>query len=162
MVYAEIVKRNLVELPDTGTFFAPLLSLQIMIKRFFAGLFSLVLSAVLLVGCGANTPGLTGNYQQDTLALINSLRTAIELPEDAVDKKTAQADARTKINDFISLYRRNESVAGLNSFMTMSTALNGLAGHYSSYPNRPIPKKLKTRLEQEFNQVESALNREAA
>jgi photosystem II Psb27 protein len=46
--------------------------------------------------------------------------------------------------------------------MTMTTALNGLAGHYSSYPNRPIPDKLKTRLEQEFKMVEGALSRESA
>ncbi|MEM1309725.1 MAG: photosystem II protein Psb27, partial [Cyanobacteria bacterium P01_H01_bin.153] len=38
---------------------------------------------------------------------------------------------------------------------------NGLAGHYSSYPNRPVPEKLKQRLEQEFKQVEAALKRGA-
>jgi photosystem II Psb27 protein len=36
-----------------------------------------------------------------------------------------------------------------------------LAGHYSSYPNRPIPEKLKKRLEQEFKMVEGSLNRES-
>jgi len=41
----------------------------------------------------------------------------------------------------------------------MRTALNSLAGHYSSYPNRPVPEKLKQRLEQEFKQVEVALKR---
>ncbi len=41
----------------------------------------------------------------------------------------------------------------------MRTALNSLAGHYSSYPNRPVPDKLKKRLEQEFKQVELALRR---
>ena len=53
------------------------------------------------------------------------------------------------------------SVSGLSSFTTMRTALNSLAGHYSSYPNRPVPQKLKTRLEQELQQVESALKRGA-
>jgi len=43
----------------------------------------------------------------------------------------------------------------------MRTALNSLAGHYSSYPNRPVPEKLKQRLEQEFKQVEVALKRGA-
>ncbi|PLZ41796.1 photosystem II protein Psb27, partial [Fischerella thermalis WC542] len=41
------------------------------------------------------------------------------------------------------------------------TALNSLAGHYSSYPNRPVPKKLKDRLEMEFKQVEMSLQRGA-
>ncbi|HEY9826432.1 MAG TPA: photosystem II protein Psb27 [Stenomitos sp.] len=124
----------------------------------------MALSATLfLTGCSSATPtGLSGNYRQDTLALIGSLRTAIELPEGTPEKSAAQADARAKINDFVSQYRRKSSISGLSSFMTMTTALNGLAGHYSSYPNRPIPDKLKTRLEQEFKLVEGALSREAA
>lgn len=76
-------------------------------------------------------------------------------------KKAAQADARKKLNDFFALYRRDNSLRSLSSFMTMQTALNSLAGHYSSYPNRPLPEKLKARLEQEFKQVELALEREA-
>ncbi len=130
-------------------------------KRYLSRLFALVLVAVIgLVGCSSNsTTGLSGDYRQDTFALLQSLRTAIELPEDAPEKAEAQAEAREKINDFASRYRRDSSVATLSSFTTMRTALNSLAGHYSSYPNRPLPKKLKTRLEQEFQQVENALKR---
>jgi photosystem II Psb27 protein len=132
-------------------------------KRLFALLLSLALSATLLLtGCSSSPTGLTGNYKQDTLSLISSLRTAIALPDDSPDKTSAQADARAKINDFVSQYRRRSTISGLSSFMTMTTALNGLAGHYSSYPNRPIPDKLKTRLEQEFKMVEGALSRESA
>jgi photosystem II Psb27 protein len=131
-------------------------------KRYLSRLFALVLVAVIgLMGCSSNssTTGLTGDYRQDTFALLQSLRTAIELPEDAPEKAEAQGEAREKINDFASRYRRDSSVATLSSFTTMRTALNSLAGHYSSYPNRPLPKKLKTRLEQEFQQVENALRR---
>ncbi|NES80867.1 MAG: photosystem II protein Psb27, partial [Moorea sp. SIO2B7] len=53
------------------------------------------------------------------------------------------------------------SVSTLNSFTTMRTAVNSLAGYYSSYPNRPLPKKVKDRLEQEFSQVERSLKRGA-
>ncbi len=131
-------------------------------KRYLSRLLALVLVAVIgLMGCSSNssTTGLTGDYRQDTFALLQSLRTAIELPEDAPEKAEAQAQSREKINDFASRYRRDSSVATLSSFTTMRTALNSLAGHYSSYPNRPLPKKLKTRLEQEFQQVENALKR---
>ncbi len=132
-------------------------------KRLFSRLLSLVLvAAVFLAGCSSTPASLSGNYRQDTLLLIDSLRTAIELPEGAPEKSSAQSDARTKINDFISRYRRDNSYAGLSSFSTMTTALNGLAGHYASYPNRPIPDKLKNRLEQQFTQVEALLNRESA
>jgi photosystem II Psb27 protein len=93
--------------------------------------------------------------------LVNSLRTAIELPNDDPSKAEAQADAKMLINDFASRYRRDPKVENLSSFTTMRTALNAIAGHYSSYPNRPLPDKLKTRVEQELKQVEAALRRGA-
>lgn len=130
-------------------------------KRLFARLLAVLLVALIgLTSCSAGTSGrLTGDYKQDTLALIDSLRTAIELPNDSPDKLAAQADAKTFINDFAARYRRDNSVAGLTSFTTMRTALNAIAGHYSSYPNRPIPQKLQERIENEFGRVEAALRR---
>lgn len=131
-------------------------------KRFLARLVALVLVAVIgLTGCSnAGVSGqLTGDYRQDTLTVIDGLRTAINLPKDSPDKTEAEAEARNLINDFASFYRRDNAIAGLSSFTTLRTALNALAGHYSSYPNRPVPEKLKLRLEQEFQQVESALKR---
>lgn len=131
-------------------------------KRILSRLFALVLVAVIgLTGCSGATGGLSGDYRQDTLTLINSLRTAIELPVEDAGKPAAEAEAKALINDFASRYRRNGNVTKLSSFTTMRTALNALAGHYSSYPNRPVPEKLKVRLRQEFKQVESALNRGA-
>lgn len=130
-------------------------------KRLFSRLLALILVATIgLAGC-SNASGLTGDYRQDTLSLISSLRTALELPIDSPDRRTAQAEARQKINDFAARYRREDGVAKLNSYTTIRTALNSLAGHYSSYPNRPVPEKLKQRLEMEFKQVEAALNRGA-
>jgi photosystem II Psb27 protein len=131
-------------------------------KRFFAFFLSLALvSTLFLTSCSASPTGVSGNYRQDTLAMIDSLRTAIELPEGTPEKSAAQSEARSKINNFISQYRRSSKVSGLSSFMTMTTALNGIAGHYASYPNRPIPEKLKKRLDQEFKMVEGALDRES-
>ncbi len=131
-------------------------------KRFLSRFFALALVLVVgLMGCTSSPAGLSGDYRQDTLALINSLRNAIELPEGAPDKAMAQAEARQLINDFSARYRRDSSVAKLSSYTTMRTALNSLAGHYSSYANRPVPEKLKNRLEMELNQVEAALRRGA-
>ena len=128
-------------------------------KRYLSRLLALVLVVTIgLIGCSGST-SITGDYRQDTLALVNTLRTAIELPDDSPDKAAAQAEARTRINDFAARYRRDNSLTTLRSLTTMRTALNNLAGHYSSYPNRPVPEKLKERLEQEFKQVEAALNR---
>ena len=129
-------------------------------KHYVSRLLALVLVVVIgLIGCSNLPSTLSGNYGQDTLALVNSLRTAIALPDDSPDKAAAQADSRQKINDFAAAYRRDDSLTKLTSFTTMRTALNSLAGHYSSYPNRPLPEKLKKRLESEFQQVEAALKR---
>lgn len=133
-------------------------------KKFLSRFVALALALVLsigVMGCSSAPAGLSGNYSQDTLALIDTLRSAIDLPNDAPNKAAAQAEARELINNFASRYQRDSSVTKLSSFTTMRTALNSLAGHYSSYPNRPVPQKLKTRLEQEFSQVESALRRGA-
>lgn len=133
-------------------------------RQFITRFFALILVAVVgLTGCSsAGVSGqMTGDYQQDTLTVIDNLRTAINMEQDDPDHNAAEVDARNIINDYFSFYRRDNAIDGLSSFATLRTALNGLAGHYSSYPNRPIPAKLKNRLEQEFKQVEAALKRGA-
>lgn len=128
-------------------------------KRYWSRLLALVL--VLVIGCvSCSSPdSLTGDYRQDTLNVVSILKNALEVTPDSPDKAAIQSEARRKINDFSARYQRNSSVSGLNSFTTMRTALNSLAGHYSSYPNRPIPQKLKDRLTLEFQRVEAALKR---
>ncbi len=134
-----------------------------LMKRYLSHMLSLLLVVCMaLMGCSSaptGSLGMTGDYRQDTLAVVNSLRNAISLPDDSPEKGSTQSEARQLINDFSARYRRESSLSKLSSYTTMRTALNSLAGHYSSYPNRPIPQKLKTRLEQEFKQVELALDR---
>ncbi|NET47753.1 MAG: photosystem II protein Psb27 [Merismopedia sp. SIO2A8] len=132
-------------------------------RRVFSSLLALVLVlSIGLTGCSSPTPsGLSGNYNEDTVAVIESLRTALGAANGTPEQAEAQAQARQTINDFAGLYRREPSLQDKASFRTMQTALNALAGHYSSYGNRPVPKKLQDRLEQEFKQVEAALRRGA-
>lgn len=134
-------------------------------KRYLSSWLALVLVVCIgLMGCSSapeGTLGMTGNYRQDTLTLIDSLRSALQLPDDSPDKGSAQAQARQQINEFAARYRRDGSLTKLPSYTTIRTALNSLAGHYSSYPNRPVPQKMKDRLEQEFKQVEQAIERGA-
>ena len=121
---------------------------------------ALVLEAVVtLTGCGNSSSGLSGNYSEDTLAVIETLTTALDLPNDAENKQEIKSLAKEQINDYISRYRRNGESGGLRSFTTMQTALNSLAGYYTSYGNRPLPEKLKKRLKQEFKQAEVAIKR---
>jgi photosystem II Psb27 protein len=129
-------------------------------KKYLSRLLALVLVvSISLMGCGSNPSGLSGNYREDTVAILGNLRTAIELPNDAANKKDAVSLARKQISDYASRYRRNSQTAGLRSFTTMQTALNAIAGYYSSYGNRPLPEKLIKRLDQEFQQVEISLKR---
>lgn len=129
-------------------------------KRLLSRLLALVMVvAIGLVGCTNAPGGLSGNYRDDTLTVINTLKTAMTLPADAPNKAAIQGEARKLINDFAARYRRDTSLAKLSSFTTMRTALNSLAGHYSSYPNRPVPQKMVDRLNVEFSQVEASLKR---
>lgn len=131
-------------------------------KRYWSRLLALVLVVTIgLMGCSGSRDSLTGDYPQDTLAVVNIMKQALEVTEDSPNKAAIEAEARQKINDFSARYQRVKSVSGLSSFTTMRTALNSLAGHYSSYPNRPVPQKLKNRLEEELQRVESAVRRGA-
>jgi photosystem II Psb27 protein len=130
---------------------------------FFKNVISRLLALVLVVaiglmGCSSGT-GLTGNYSQDTLKVIETLSTALDLPSDAENLSEVRSSVRAEINDYISRYRRDASSGKLRSFTTMQTALNSLAGYYTSYGTRPVPEKLKKRLKQEFKQASVAVER---
>ncbi len=135
-----------------------------MFKQSFARLFALILAVVVsfmgLTACGGTTSsGITGNYIEDTLLVVDNLTTAIDLPADAPNRSEIQDAARLQMNEYMSRYRRNSKVSGLRSFTTMQTALNSLAGYYSSFGSRPLPEKLKERLAQEFNKVSLSVKR---
>jgi photosystem II Psb27 protein len=133
-------------------------------KRYLVRLMAIALAVVISLTTQvspsfAASSAMTGTYADDTLMVVEALRTAVDLADDAPDKAASQATARNLINDFAARYRRDSKVSGLPSFTTMQTALNALAGHYSSYPNRPIPEKLKARLNKEFKRVELSIKR---
>ncbi|MEM7553262.1 MAG: photosystem II protein Psb27 [Cyanobacteria bacterium P01_A01_bin.84] len=130
-------------------------------KRYLSRLFALALVLLISVtGCNsANTGSITGDYRQDTLNIVSSLRDVLQVANDDPNKSSIETQARQQMKDFAARYQRDKKVSGLSSFTTVRTALNSLAGHYSSYPNRPVPEKLKNRLEQEFKRVEAALMR---
>ena len=122
---------------------------------------ALLMTASLLLGltaCSGTPNGLSGSYVDDTVAVVNTLLATIS-PEEGSTSNQQQDQARALINDYIALYRPNNSVNGLASFTTMQTALNSLAGHYASYNNRPIPDTLRARLEKELHKAERSVVR---
>jgi len=132
-------------------------------KRYWSRLLAFVLVLYVSLGSSsaaiASSSSLTGNYREDTLSVISNLREALQLAADSPEKIAFQNQTKQLMNDFSSRYRRDGALAKLPSFTTMRTALNSLAGHYSSYPNRPVPQKMKDRLGQEFKQIETSLER---
>lgn len=129
------------------------------LKSYLSRLLALVLAVTIsLMGC-SSASGLTGNYSQDTLKVIETITQVIDLPTDAPNQKELQTTARQEINDYISRYRRNSNSGGLRSFTTMQTALNSLAGYYTAYGARPLPEKLKQRLQLELKQAKVAVER---
>lgn len=129
------------------------------LKKYLSRLLALVLAVSIgLMGC-SSASGLSGNYGQDTLQVIETLTKALDLPKNAPDKTEVQSLAKSQINDYIARYRKDKSSGGLRSFTTMQTALNSLAGYYTAYGTRPVPEKLKNRLLQEFKQVQFSLQK---
>jgi photosystem II Psb27 protein len=116
---------------------------------------------LLLSGCsGANT-AMTGNYVEDTVAVANSLLSTISLAASDPGRSEAETEARSLIKDYMARYRPRQSVNGLASFTTMQTALNSLAGHYTNYPNRPVPDALRERVGKELKKAEANVVRGA-
>ncbi len=102
--------------------------------------------------------GLTGNYPEDTKAVVNSLRYAVGLDPKDPNKTAAQTDARYKINAFASRYRRDQDKLGLVSFTTLRTALNALASYYNGTTKRSVPPKIRDRVLLELDRTELALD----
>ena len=123
---------------------------------------ALLAMVVTLTGCsGADAHGLTGNYVNDTMVVITELRHAVAVDVEDPDYRKVERESRDLMNDYISRYRRNPRVKALGSFTTMQTAVNGLAGHYANFENRPIPETLRNRLEKEWKTAELSVVRGA-
>jgi len=103
---------------------------------------------------------LVKDYPKDATSMLNNMRIANELTRGTAGMEQTVSNTRKQMNDFVSFYRRQPKITGKPSFSTLYTATNTLAGHYASYGNKyPVPEKRRTRLEQQFKEVERALAR---
>ena len=115
---------------------------------------------LLLTACSGEADAqLSGDYVEDTVSVAQNLLAVIDLPQDDPDHLQAETDAKDLINNYISRYRPQPRFNGLSSFTTMQTALNSLAGHYTTYSNRPLPEQLHDRLVKELSKAEKAVAR---
>ena len=104
---------------------------------------------------------MSGDYTQDTVSVVKALKGAIETPKDASNKDEVREESLSLITDYISRYRNRGLVNKTQSFTTMQTALNAMAGHYKNFASRPLPEKLKERLNKELSLAEKMVLRES-
>ena len=104
---------------------------------------------------------MSGDYAKDTISVVKALKGAIETPKDASNKDEVREDSLSLITDYISRYRNRGLVNKTQSFTTMQTALNAMAGHYKNFASRPLPEKLKERLNKELSLAEKMVLRES-
>ena len=142
-----------------------------MISKFY-GLFKLLVKRVLIISLAcylllipfsdtalaANTSK-TGDYSKDTVSVIRDLKDVIAITENEEENAISDKEAVFLITDYISRYRNRPQINGSLSFTTMQTALNALAGHYKTFPNRPVPEKLRDRLNDELSKAEVLLEK---
>ena len=104
---------------------------------------------------------MTGDYTKDTVSVVQTLKGVIDTPKDAPNKEEVREEALSVITDYISRYRNRGMVNTTQSFTTMQTALNAMAGHYKNFATRPLPDNLKERLNKELSIAEKMALRES-
>ena len=109
----------------------------------------------------AASSSMSGDYVKDTITVVKTLKGAIETPKDASNKDEVREESLSLITDYISRYRNRGLVNKTQSFTTMQTALNAMAGHYKNFASRPLPEKLKERLNKELSLAEKMVLRES-
>ena len=102
----------------------------------------------------AGRTSMSGDYVKDTINVVNTLKQEVILAETDQEQTMSDEEKVFLVTDYISRYRNRSQINKTVSFTTMQTALNGLAGHYKTFPNRPVPNSLKNRLDQELSKAE--------
>jgi len=144
-----------------------------MIKKMFHSLSTILHKALIftlsLMACitflgnptFAAKSNMTGDYTKDTVSVVKTLKDIIETPKDSPKKDEVREEALSVITDYISRYRNRGMVNTTQSFTTMQTALNAMAGHYKNFATRPLPDNLKERLNKELSIAEKMVLRES-
>ncbi|WP_320667298.1 photosystem II protein Psb27 [Prochlorococcus sp. MIT 1307] len=104
---------------------------------------------------------MSGDYISDTVSVAHSLQETIAIPKDEERKPEAEIEAVQLITAYISRYRNRSQVNQSMSYTTMQTALNAMAGHYKTFPNRVLPDQLKERLNNELEKAAQLATKES-
>ena len=104
--------------------------------------------------------GLTFKYEEDAVKVREHMLIATAMAKGSENMEDFGKNMKKEMIDFVSYYRRFPKVAGKPSFSTLYTAINVVAGHYTSYGFKyPLPEKRRKRLYQEYAEIERSLKR---
>merc|ERR1712087_789566 len=102
----------------------------------------------------------TYKYKEDASKVREHMVIATGIGKGAPRMEDFGKEMKREMIDFVSYYRRFPDIAGKPSFSTLYTAINVLAGHYTSYGYKyPLPEKRRKRLYQEYAEIEKSLRR---
>eukprot|EP00892_Ulva_mutabilis_P000890 jgi/Ulvmu1/10801/UM069_0037.1 len=97
-------------------------------------------------------------YEDRTSKLLSDIRTTVALTGEE-EKEAAVKTLKKEMNDWTAKYR-NSGEGGRPSFSNMYSAINALAGHWTSFgSDAPVPKKRMARISKELDDVEKYLGR---
>lgn len=116
---------------------------------------TVALSLMLLLPTVQAAP-LTGDYVEDGLHVIQTLRTAIIETDSAAAKEQSEDEASAAIRAFSSRYHGAKYTKRL-SFTTLRTVFNTMASKYQSSFKRPFKPDQMERLQSQLNLAEAAL-----
>mmetsp|Transcript_92438 Transcript_92438/g.264086 ORF Transcript_92438/g.264086 Transcript_92438/m.264086 type:complete len:208 (-) Transcript_92438:198-821(-) len=105
--------------------------------------------------------GISGkDYYADAAKVTKHMQYATQMDKGTANMDTINKNMKKEMVDFVSFYRRFSNVAGKQSFSTLYTAINVLAGHYTSYGTKfPVPEKRRKRLYQEYSEIEKNIKK---
>tara|TARA_Y100000589_G_scaffold326713_1_gene367025 strand:+ start:1864 stop:2301 length:438 start_codon:yes stop_codon:yes gene_type:complete len=133
-----------------------------LLNKAFSIVLSLIICFAIVISPSYAAPSvMSGDYTKDTITVVKTLKGAIETSKDDPNKDEVREESLSIITDYISRYRNRGMVNKTQSFTTMQTALNAMAGHYKNFATRPLPEKLKERLNKELSLAEKMVLRES-
>jgi len=100
------------------------------------------------------------NYREDTYQVLKHMKISGSLDKGTPQMEKYQQRVKQEMDDWVALYRRQDSVVGRQSYYSLYSGVNTLASHLVSYgPKFPFPNKRRPRLYQLINQTEKYLEK---
>lgn len=100
------------------------------------------------------------NYKEDTYQLVKHMKISASIDKGTPNMERFQKRIKEEMNDWVALYRRQDSVVGRQSYYSLYSAVNTLSSHLASYgPKFPFPNKRRPRFYQLIAQTEKYLEK---